>query len=149
ASVPRDLETICLKCLHKVPHLRYASAAALAEDLHHFLQGEAITARPERWWGRLARRVRCRPAFSAAVAAPTLALVGVAGGGLWLLADRAAAAREVQAERAATERAAEDDLRDMVARLRASSWAEARAARERAKGRLGDHGSTGLRRLLD
>src|SRR5262249_51892149 len=62
---------------------------------------------------------------------------------------RAAAAREVEAERAATERAAAEDLRDMVARLRTSSWPEARAALERARGRLGDHGSAGLRRLLD
>jgi serine/threonine-protein kinase len=97
----------------------------------------------------LARRVRRRPAFSAAVAAGTLALVGLAGGGLWLLSDRAAAAREAQAERTATERAAEEDLREMVERLRTSSWPEARAALERAKGRLGGHGSADLGRRLD
>jgi serine/threonine-protein kinase len=88
--VPRDLETICLKCLHKEPPRRYASAAALAEDLRRFLQDKAIAARPEGRLERLARWARRRPTLVVGLAAGVLLATALAGGGLWVSAERAA-----------------------------------------------------------
>lgn len=63
-KVPRDLETICLKCLAKEPSARYNSAQALAEDLQRFLNDEPIIARPLSPLARSARWCRRHPAIA-------------------------------------------------------------------------------------
>jgi WD40 repeat protein/serine/threonine protein kinase/tetratricopeptide (TPR) repeat protein len=109
-QVPRDLEVICLKCLEKEPTRRYASAAALAADLHRFRQGEPIQARRVATLERVWRWTRRRPT-AAALVALTL-LVALAGfplvTALWLRAAQARdAAREAQAQEENQRREAE------------------------------------------
>jgi YD repeat-containing protein len=81
--VPRDLETICLKCLHKEPRRRYASAAELADDLERFLQQKTIRARPVGPLERGVKWVRRHPAPSLALILVVL-LAGGAAVGAWL-----------------------------------------------------------------
>ena len=76
ATVPSDLETVCLKCLEKEPGGRYATAGALAEDLSRFLNHEPIRARPMGPLVRLARWGRRNPV---PVASLSIVLVTVPG----------------------------------------------------------------------
>jgi hypothetical protein len=87
--LPRDLETICFKCLDKDPGRRYATALHLAEDLHRFLAGEPILARPISVLERGRKWAARRPAVAALLGALALViLVSIAGlSGLWLRAE--------------------------------------------------------------
>jgi WD40 repeat protein/tRNA A-37 threonylcarbamoyl transferase component Bud32 len=82
-DVPRDLETICLKCLEKGPGRRYPSARALAADLRCFITGSPIRAMPVRVWKRAWRRARRHAAATAAGATAILAAFVLIVGSLW------------------------------------------------------------------
>jgi tetratricopeptide (TPR) repeat protein len=82
-GTPRDLETICLKCLEKDPRRRYASAAELADDLNRFLDGSTITARPASTLERAWKWGRRRPGAAAATITTALALAALLAGALY------------------------------------------------------------------
>jgi eukaryotic-like serine/threonine-protein kinase len=87
--VPRDLDTICLKCLHKEPRRRYASAQDLAEDLRRFERGEPIKARPVGPAERAVRWAARRPALAGALSAGGLLACALVVTLLWWYGQRA------------------------------------------------------------
>ena len=82
-TVPRDLETICLKCLRKEAGRRYASAQGLADDLRRFQTGEPIRARPVGTTERIIVWCRRRPGFAGLLAALVLVFLAGSSGVLW------------------------------------------------------------------
>ena len=81
-KVPRDLQTVCLKCLQKEPRKRYATAGELADDLHRFQRGESVTARPVGRWQRAVKWMNRHPAatvlgITSAIAVVSLLIVSL------------------------------------------------------------------------
>ncbi len=74
-GLPRDVETIALKCLQKEPGKRYESATALAEDLKRFIEGRPIEARPVPFWERGWRWTRRNPWLAGATGSTAVALL--------------------------------------------------------------------------
>src|SRR5262249_29173554 len=118
---PTDLETICLKCLLKQPSQRYASALALADDLHRFLSLEPILARPIGRWRRMAKWARRRPAAAGLIAVSGLTLLVALAAGAWFtqrLATELQRTQQARREAVAARRELETALaRQVVAAL--------------------------------
>ncbi len=138
SKVPRDLETICLKCLRKEPERRYASAVALADDLKRFGEGRPIHARPVGWGERSWRWCRRNPAV-AALLVTALALVGLASsGGMWLVEGRA----ELRSEVVTT-------VAQAVSLRQGFHFREARQLLAQVRQRVGWAGTSDLRRRVE
>ena len=121
-KLPRELETICLKCLHKDPQRRYATASALLEDLQRFEGNEPIAARPPGLLERATKWVRRHPTYTAIAVACLLFAILLICGGLWLAVQQAHRRNGVEA-----------DLKELARLQESARWADARAALGRAE----------------
>lgn len=110
---PRDLETICLKCLHKQPERRYRTAAELADELERFLAHEPIEARPIGPLERMRKWTRRRPAV-ASLLALVVTVAALGAGGIVFQWRRAEAARAAEAERADAETLARQEAERLL-----------------------------------
>ncbi len=141
-TVPRDLNTICLKCLSKDPQRRYVTASALAGDLRRFLNHEPIHARRIGQTARVLRWVRRKPT-AAALVATALAMIGLALGGGTLLVQQ-------RAERRAELRSDVGTAVTLAVSLRQEyHFGEARELLRQARQRLEPAGPDDLRQQVD
>jgi tRNA A-37 threonylcarbamoyl transferase component Bud32/tetratricopeptide (TPR) repeat protein len=125
-NVPRDLETICLKCLEKQPAKRFASAQDLADELERFLCHEPIVSRPVSRWERVWRWCKRKPAVATLAATTVLsAMAIVIGVPIWAVREQQAAQETLARERAeedAARRLAENHLRLSQLAGRRGDW---------------------------
>src|SRR5262245_17276988 len=146
--VPRDLETICLKCLHKEPPRRYASARELTDDLGRFREAKPIRARPVGVGERAVKWARRRPATAVLIAALLVLFAAATGAGLWLRQQEA----DRQAAKAQREGQAREAIETALGRAndlgRAEKWPEALQLLTEASTHLAEADSPPLEKRL-
>jgi WD40 repeat protein/serine/threonine protein kinase len=94
--IPRDLETICLKCLRKEARRRYESAQEVADECQRFLCGEPIKGRPVSTWERVLKWARRKPAIAALTATIVLVTIVGAASVVWQWQNTAQALAELE-----------------------------------------------------
>lgn len=131
-TVPRDLETICLKCLEKEPHKRYLTSQQFTDDLQRFVRGEPIHARPISRLARLWRWGKRNPAMAGLSVALVLA-VGIGFAGItsqWLRAEANTQKAAEEAIRAKLEQEKAETSREKADAATGIAKKEAETARE-------------------
>jgi serine/threonine protein kinase len=124
-SIPRDLQTICMKCLEKKPQDRYPSAGAVSKDLNRFLNGEPITARPPNAIVKLRYWIKKHPKLISRTFGALAAFILIAMMGFWWQSEQAkmeaVISAAVASERAsvASQKASVEELRRSDASLKA------------------------------
>ncbi|MBA4190690.1 MAG: hypothetical protein C0467_22120 [Planctomycetaceae bacterium] len=119
-DVPRDLEAICLKAMHRVPGKRYRTAIDLADDLRRFLDDKPTLARPLKWAGRAARWLRRNDQAVALVMVTTIASILLALGSLSIMQTRKLQTDRDRVLQTQAERTRGDQYRDYARAVRSA-----------------------------
>jgi eukaryotic-like serine/threonine-protein kinase len=144
SRVPRDLQTICLKCLQKDPARRYENAAELAEDLQRFNRGEPILARPVGAAERAFKWCQRRPATTLTIVISLIAMTGAVAGGIWLQRVGRARHTEVVVRREGARTSIESALPLLSGLVMSRQWSDAAAVLAAAQTRQEDAQSAEL-----
>jgi serine/threonine-protein kinase len=134
--VPRDLQTICLKCLEKNPLRRYATAADLADDLTRFQRGEPIRARPTSRVERIVKWCRRHPTRAGLLLTALILVAVVSAGGVWLVRQRAEGRAEGGRQSVESRNVISAAVAQAERLCKGFQFREARAVLERASGPL-------------